>query len=468
VTSRASFKSALSRENSYYSCADPADLDNLRTGLVNEGYQDSISFYSCNDGPENTNPQPTESSTAPRLRSVSDSVIQSLDTEVWSKDTEVGVKERPARSRFLSCLALLLAGAAVAGSTFAQTLSPSLPPWVIIMFRSSLQLLMSTCLLIVLRCSPLGPPGSRWRLLVTGLLSSFLLATSYLSLTRLEPRLTAAILMLTSPVVTILSSIITKEHIGLYRFLSLCVFIAGALVISRPDQLFPTTPSLPSPLHQDLSQHNIYGFPLQFSAQSSAPPSGSAVDVAGVLACVASVIIASVLLILNRQCREARLCVVLFWTSLGSLVMGAIGLYTLGYSPHNREIFREGREVTDRPPVSPNATLTPIHLNTLSPPLKFPNRMFNGINEWLVGSLISLLGIFATVMVIKALQYVEPGRAALIKTTEIIICYILVTSLTSIQPLHWPDLLGVLLVFLAVMAASLEDKLVDKERWKWF
>ena len=91
-----------------------------------------------------------------------------------------------------------------------------------------------------------------------------------------------------------------REHIGLYRFLSLCVFIAGALVISRPDQLFPTTPSLPSPLHQDLSQHNIYGFPLQFSAQSSAPPSGSAVDVAGVLACVASVIIASVLLILNR------------------------------------------------------------------------------------------------------------------------------------------------------------------------
>ena len=174
----------------------------------------------------------------------------------------------------------------------------------------------------------------------------------------------------------------------------------------------------------------------------------------------------------------------LFWTSLGSLVMGAIGLYTLGYSPHNREIFREGREVTDRPPVSSNATLTPIHLSTLSPPLKFPNRMFNGINEWLVGALISLLGIFATVMVIKvyqpsfppedhsnmlqALQYVEPGRAALIKTTEIIICYILVTSLTSIQPLHWPDLLGVLLVFLAVMAASLEDKLVDKERWKWF
>ena len=178
------------------------------------------------------------------------------------------------------------------------------------------------------------------------------------------------------------------------------------------------------------------------------------------------------------------MCVVLFWTSLGSLVMGAIGLYTLGYSPHNREIFREGREVTDSPPVSSNTTVTPIDITTVNYPLKFPNRMFNGLNEWLVGSLISLLGIFATVMVIKvcshvslqvitlhtfqALQYVEPGRAALIKTTEIIICYILVTSLGPLQPLHWPDLLGVLLVFLAVMAASLEDKVVDRERWKWF
>ena len=78
------------------------------------------------------------------------------------------------------------------------------------MFRSSLQLLLSSCLLIVLRCSPLGPPGGRWRVLLTGLLSSFLLATTYLTLTRLHPRLTAAILMLTVPVVTILSSITNK------------------------------------------------------------------------------------------------------------------------------------------------------------------------------------------------------------------------------------------------------------------
>ena len=95
-------------------------------------------------------------------------------------------------------------------STAAQTLSPSLPPWVIILFRSSLQLLVSACLLMVLRCNPLGPPGSRWEVLVMGLLSSFLLATTYLSLTRLDPRLTATVLLSTIPVVTVLSSIVTR------------------------------------------------------------------------------------------------------------------------------------------------------------------------------------------------------------------------------------------------------------------
>ena len=89
-------------------------------------------------------------------------------------------------------------------------MSPSLPPWVIILFRSSLQLFVSVCLLVVMRCHPLGPPGTRWQVLLMGLLSSLLLATTYLSLTRLDPRLTAAILVSTVPVVTVLSCIVTR------------------------------------------------------------------------------------------------------------------------------------------------------------------------------------------------------------------------------------------------------------------
>ena len=52
---------------------------------------------------------------APRLRSVSDSVLHSFDSEVWSKDSAVEDKKGTGNRSLVSCLALLLAGAAVAG-----------------------------------------------------------------------------------------------------------------------------------------------------------------------------------------------------------------------------------------------------------------------------------------------------------------------------------------------------------------
>ena len=133
------------------------------------------------------------------------------------------------------------------------------------------------------------------------------------------------------------------------------------------------------------------------------------VDVGGVLACVASVLITSLLFLLTRHSRVAPVSVVMFWVSLGALVMGFIGLYTLGYNPHNQQIFREGREVSERSQDSANITITtttPASIaDNLHGPLKFPNRMFDGANEWLVASLISLLGMFATAMVIKVTSY---------------------------------------------------------------
>ena len=287
------------------------------------------------------------------------------------------------------------------------------------------------------------------------------------------------------------TSNLSREHVGLYRLLSLCVFIAGALVMTRPFSLTSEAQTETSQLHRDLAQHNIYGFPVQFSSQDQVVVTASLVDVGGVLACLASVLITSLLFLLTRRSREAPVCVLLFWTSLGALVMGCIGLYTLGFNPHNQQIFREGREVSERSQDSPNTTIITTtgasFTDTLHGPLKFPNRMFDGPNEWLVGSLISLLGIFATAMLIKvscqvtrvslksqytkclqAVQHVEPGRAALIKSTEIITSYILVASLTSLHSLDWMDSVGVVLIFLAVAAATVEDKLVNRERWRWF
>ena len=57
------------------------------------------------------------SEVAPRLRSsVSENVLHSFEEEVWrSKDRSGGNKDSPGSRKFLSVLALLLAGVAVAG-----------------------------------------------------------------------------------------------------------------------------------------------------------------------------------------------------------------------------------------------------------------------------------------------------------------------------------------------------------------
>lgn len=101
-SNRASFKSVLSRQNSYYSCGDPdTEADNVRAGLVNEGFQDNISFYSCNDVPVNTNQHPVESEVAPRLRSsVSENVLHSFERRSGAKTDPEGTNRARAAGNF--------------------------------------------------------------------------------------------------------------------------------------------------------------------------------------------------------------------------------------------------------------------------------------------------------------------------------------------------------------------------------
>ena len=52
-SNRASFKSVLSRQNSYYSCGDPdTEADNVRAGLVNEGFQVELYLDFCFISPD--------------------------------------------------------------------------------------------------------------------------------------------------------------------------------------------------------------------------------------------------------------------------------------------------------------------------------------------------------------------------------------------------------------------------------
>ena len=93
---------------------------------------------------------------------------------------------------------------------------------------------------------------------------------------------------------SIVSGLLCQEHIGLFRLLSLCVYVSGTLLVTRPPPLFPPSHTTPlSQLHTDLGQHNVYGYPVNFTREEDDL-------VGGVVAALASVIIASLLLIINR------------------------------------------------------------------------------------------------------------------------------------------------------------------------
>jgi len=333
------------------------------------------------------------------------------------------------------------------------------------MYRSLLQLLISLPLLLITRCNPLGPSGTRWRLLVSGLLNCFLILTLYLTVTKTPVNLSATILMMTPVMTTLLSSFLCQEHIGMFRLLLSCIYISGILLVTRPPPMFVQNPDTWSSLHVDLAQHNIYGYPAHFLDNNL----DNHLDVVGgVLAGLATVVIGSIILILNRQCKEASFSVVLFWSSLGSLSMSSIGLYVLGQSEnHDVEIIREGREIPDDSMEEILNNTTEAVLDKTSAVI-FQNRMFEGTVEWLVATLISFLGVLATIIMIKALQYIHPGKASLIQTTQVLAAYILVTSMSSMSGLEWLDLAGVILVIFTIIAVFLEDKIVDIKRWRWF
>ena len=80
--------------------------------------------------------------------------------------------------------------------------------------------------------------------------------------------------------------------------------------------------------------------------------------------------------------------------------MSSIGLYALGQSENNDvEIIREGREIPDDS-IEEILNTTEAVIDKTSAVI-FQNRMFEGTVEWLVATLISFLGIFATIIMIK-------------------------------------------------------------------
>ena len=107
--SRASFKSVVSRDDgsNYYSCHDSMST---KTGIVNEGYLDNVSFYSLNDYD-----LPSIAAVAPNQRQRSVSHSGEIPSDMLAKDVDKeDIKGTPAY-KYLGYLGVLVAATAVAG-----------------------------------------------------------------------------------------------------------------------------------------------------------------------------------------------------------------------------------------------------------------------------------------------------------------------------------------------------------------
>merc|ERR1711970_1585592 len=431
LNSRASFKSVVSRDDSsnYFSCHDSIST---KTGIVNEGYVDNLSFYSVNDSEV---PSIAAVAPNPRQRSISNCLVEA-PSDILAKELENDPDELKVgkATKYISCIAVIIAATAVAGSATVTSLVPSLTPWMVLVYRSILQLVTSLPLMLGTRSNLLGPAGYRWRLFLTGLLTSFLLLSLYLSISSLPARIVALILM---------------EHLGVYRLLTTSLLVAGFVLLTRPPPLFPADP--PDHLQYSIAQYNLYGYPAQFQ-------SGDKLETLPLIAAMVAPFIAAVLVIITRQCQAVHFSVLLFWSALGSLLMGCIGLYSLGRDEVGGG--REGREIPDD-----------INEVVLSEPGVTSIEIFEGPTEWLVATLVAFLGIFVNVVILKVLKYLQPGKVMLLKAAELVAGYVLhlcVTGQGSHAVLRWLDMGGAVCVGLAVAFAGLEEFVVDTKRWRWF
>ena len=378
---------------------------------------DNLSFFSFEGGEDLHGSLPSE---AQRRLSAG-----SRGTSSNGAGDQHGKDQGPGARVYLGYLLVLVVAAIHTASNFVSTLIPTnrLDPWLLLLGRALLQLIVSIVLLIFTRRNPLGPKGFRWRLYLVGLLSAALVLALHLALTKLPAADACALLGLAPVVTAALALPVAGERLGLLRILTCALFLAGLLLHTRPPMIFPETLVDAT----NVTQYNILGLAATFQS----PPASNGTDVVGVVAGVAVSVLAAFVLLLGKQCRAAVSTVLLLhWVALGLTLIGSVGLVTQ---------------------VSGDLPTLLTQLST---------------QDWLLGSLVASLGSLSTFLLLLALAWVAAGRAALVASASILFNYTVQLAVGSGLP-AWPGLLGAALLLLSLLFAGLEAILVHPRRWKW-
>lgn len=463
--SRTSYKSAISR------------------WIHREGVDNQV-FYDCDDMKADTVSYKSFSEASPDPRG------QDLPAHRELPATEPKKRLLSAYSMYLGYLFSILAGIIFTASNVLVKLVPRLDPWLLLLFRAILQLALMVPVMAYSRASVLGPSEHRIKIYFQGVIGGLLPVAIYFAVRRL-PLGDAAAIFFSAPVVTlVLSCIILREHCGIYRILTILLMLAGVILLCRPSVLFKEEEARPLPSAEDaagisslafsgdlsmsssyytsfhqLLQYNLLGWPIGVNITKGDglrellgdPPRGKGFhgddhdqqgghdlhgaaanvpdevevvknvrDPVGLAAAIAVPLLSACLALLTRQCADVHCSVLVFWFGAGALVVSVAGFCTLG----NQQISY-------------------------------------GVQEWVLTTIIALLGITGNLIMTKALSWLKPGKVMILRSSEIVAAYILQISVFKTVPV-WLDLGGALLVLGSVLLIGLEGIIVPRIKWRFF
>ena len=206
-----------------------------------------------------------------------------------------------------------------------------------------------------------------------------------------------AIFFSTPAVTLLLSTVLLKEHCGVYRLLIGTCLVIGVVIISRPPALFPAPILAPDNSTATNATHSgVSG--LRHTAEVKQP-----YDLVGLAFAVAMPFLSAWVAIITRELRAVHFSVLVFWFAIGGLLVSIIGILFLDSEP----LFFEWTWVT---------WVLSIQQVRLS---------INPFTEYTIPYIQALLGIVGSVLMTKAVCWMTPAKTMVIRSFQVIISYII-------------------------------------------
>jgi len=316
----------------------------------------------------------------------------------------------PQAYTLLGFASAILAGLCFTSTNVMVKFAPELSSWQLLLVRCSAQVVCMAPIMAWTR-SPILPAdfATRWKVLVQGVLGGFLLLSIFVAVNKLNLGDATAIFYSSPAFTLVLSAILLRDHCGIYRTLIAVVLLTGVVVLCRPEALF---------FHSDEASNHTNN--SHHDAKKS--PHNGDYDMVGIVAGICVPLLSAWIVILTRQAKHIHYSVLVFWFGIGGLIVSICG-----------------------------------NIYVADPKVTFSNW---SCNQWVLSSLIGMLGIMGSIVMNKAVQWVTPSRVMVIRSFEVVAAYILQITVFDC-PTHWTDLGGTLLVMTAVLGMGMEEKIME-------